>query len=87
MYMFVSVPVSVGVWQLLAMSPPVPGLESSLFPSPATLHLTLAMLKLYSDEARHRTATTLAALQPALQVRGLGVQMGGGGMVWGGAGK
>ncbi|KAG2486288.1 hypothetical protein HYH03_014993 [Edaphochlamys debaryana] len=40
------------------------GLDPSVFMAPPHLHLTLAMLKLYSDEARHRAAQVLDSLQP-----------------------
>jgi hypothetical protein len=45
------------------------GLEESIFIAPATLHLTLLMLKLYSDEARTKAAQALQALAPQVRHR------------------
>lgn len=39
------------------------GFDPSIFINPARLHLTLLMLKLYSDEARHKAAQTLQGMQ------------------------
>ncbi|WIA35225.1 hypothetical protein OEZ86_003687 [Tetradesmus obliquus] len=43
------------------------GFEPSIFVNAASLHLTLLMLKLYSDEARHKAATVLQGLAPQVQ--------------------
>uniref|UniRef100_A0A383VIG8 K Homology domain-containing protein n=1 Tax=Tetradesmus obliquus TaxID=3088 RepID=A0A383VIG8_TETOB len=43
------------------------GFEPSIFVDAASLHLTLLMLKLYSDEARHKAATVLQGLAPQVQ--------------------
>lgn len=43
------------------------GFDRSIFIDPKMLHLTLLMLKLYSDEARHKARTVLQGLAP--QVR------------------
>jgi hypothetical protein len=40
------------------------GFDRSIFINPKTLHLTLLMLKLYSDEARHNAKTVLQDLGP-----------------------
>jgi hypothetical protein len=40
------------------------GFDNSIFINPGTLHLTLVMLKLYSDEACTKAAQTLQALAP-----------------------
>lgn len=40
------------------------GFDPSIFITPDTLHLTLLMLKLYSDEARHKAAQALQGLRP-----------------------
>ena len=40
------------------------GFDASIFINPDTLHLTLLMLKLYSDEARHKAAQALQSMQP-----------------------
>lgn len=52
------------------------GFDPSIFISPDKLHLTLLMLKLYSDEARHKAAQALQGLRP--QVRSLGSRLQGG---------
>lgn len=39
------------------------GFDPSIFINPARLHLTLLMLKLYSDEARHKAAQALQGMQ------------------------
>lgn len=39
------------------------GFEPSIFINPQTLHLTLLMLKLYSDEDRHKAVQTLQGMQ------------------------
>lgn len=39
------------------------GFDPSIFINPAHLHLTLLMLKLYSDEARHKAAQALQCMQ------------------------
>ena len=44
------------------------GFHPSIFVNPKTLHLTLLMLKLYSDEARHTARQVLQNM--AAQVRG-----------------
>ncbi|PRW60326.1 activating signal cointegrator 1 complex subunit 1 [Chlorella sorokiniana] len=43
------------------------GLEASVFMHPQHLHLTIAMLKLYSEEQRDLAKQTLAGLQPRVQ--------------------
>lgn len=42
------------------------GLDPSSFMTPEHLHLTIAMLKLYSDEARYRAQMLLKKLQPQI---------------------
>lgn len=48
------------------------GLDASIFIPPAHLHLTLLMLKLYSDEARHKAAQALQGIQPQVMIEGRG---------------
>ncbi|GAB4816249.1 hypothetical protein N2152v2_003295 [Parachlorella kessleri] len=43
------------------------GIEGSIFMKPAHLHLTLAMLKLYSEDSRQRARQVLHSLAPAVQ--------------------
>ncbi|GLI60817.1 hypothetical protein VaNZ11_002923 [Volvox africanus] len=45
------------------VAPPGSGLEESIFMRPQHLHLTLLMLKLYSDQKRHEAQRLLARLQ------------------------
>lgn len=40
------------------------GFDPSIFIKPQQLHLTLLMLKLYSDEARQKATQALQGLQP-----------------------
>lgn len=47
-----------------AAAAPAAGLDRSIFVDHSRLHLTLVMLKLYSDDARHRAAATLQSLKP-----------------------
>jgi hypothetical protein len=44
------------------------GFDPSIFISPAKLHLTLLMLKLYSDDARQAAAAVLQGLKPQVCV-------------------
>jgi hypothetical protein len=44
------------------------GFDRSIFINPKMLHLTLLMLKLYSDEARHKAKTILQGLAPQVRV-------------------
>jgi hypothetical protein len=47
------------------------GFDPSIFINPGRLHLTLLMLKLYSDEARHKAAQALQGMQPQVGRQGL----------------
>jgi hypothetical protein len=52
-------------WQVLSQPDAAQqGFDPSIFISPDKLHLTLLMLKLYSDEARHKAAQALQGLRP-----------------------
>lgn len=44
------------------------GFDPSIFIDPDKLHLTLLMLKLYSDEARHKAAQALQGLRPQVRL-------------------
>ena len=43
-------------------------IDPSIFINPSTLHLTVVMLKLYTDEARAQAQQLMKELQPAIEV-------------------
>jgi hypothetical protein len=53
------------------------GFDPSIFINPKCLHLTLLMLKLYSDEARHKAAQALQGMQTQVRLCICGARLSG----------